>query len=202
MRNLKISIITFILLANISTYGQKGYLDGLWTKLSDTTFNNLVQNTNLVFTMPEGFKTTKIKKNDNVFYQYAIKADNSNFEVRLFIKNFKQMETKKTDLDFFNKFSYNFMTSTTLNASGNVLPDIPQIDLFPEKDVKNDFNADWGATTAFVPKSEFGKGFNFCVFNSLRLNNIGEVYIFYMFDDMPKQQSLLEKSFGVVRFKK
>jgi hypothetical protein len=200
MSNLRRIILAFGLLMNLSSYGQKGYLDKLWNKLTDTTFINLVNNNRLIFTMPDGFVTTNVKRNDNVFYQYAIKDKNSNFEIRIFIKSFKQISNKKGDFDF-NKFSYNFMSSTSLNASGNVLPDIPQIDLFPEDAVKKDFNADWGATTAFAPKTEFGKGFTFCAFNCIRLNDICEVNIFYMFDDVPNQQTLMEKSFLVMKFK-
>ena len=186
---------------SFTTYGQKGYLDKLWNNLTDSTFSNLVNSNKLVFSKPVGFNSTSIKKNDNIFYQYAIKDENSNFEIRIFIKSFKQSSSKKDQIDY-NKFSYSFMSSTALNASGNVLPNIPQIDLFPEDAVQKDFNANWGATTAFVPKSEFGKGFNFCAFNCLRLNEVCEVYVFYMFDDAPNQQSLMEKSFLVMTFKK
>jgi hypothetical protein len=201
MTNFRRIMLVFGLLMNLSSYGQKGYLDKFWNDLTDTTFNNLVNDNKLIFTMPDGFVTTNVKRNDNVFYQYAIKDKNSNFEIRIFIKSFKQISGKKDGFDF-NKYSYNFLSSTSLNASGNVLPNIPQIDLFPEDAVKKDFNADWGATTAFAPKTEFGKGFNFCALNCIRLNDICEVYVFFMFDDVPKQKSLMEKSFLVMKFKK
>lgn len=189
------------ILMSLSSFGQKGYLDKYWNDLTDKTFNQLVNDNQLVFTMPDGFEVTTVKKNDNVFYQYAIKDTNSNFEVRIFIKSIKQSSSKKEEFDF-NKFSYNFMVSASLNASGNILPDIPQIDLFPQDAVKNEFNADWGGTTAFVPKTDFGKGFNFCAFNCLRLNDVCEVYLFYMFDDYQNQQYLMQKSFMVMKFKK
>ncbi len=196
-------LILIGLLIYINSFGQpdsyKTEMDNSWSQLTDTTFTELLDENNLVYTMPVGFEPIEVKKNYNVFYQYAITNTNSNFEIRIFIKSFKEMD----DTANFNPndFSYNFLTSISLNASGNVLPNIPQIDLFPKEAVKLDFNADWGATTAFAPNTDFGKGFHFCALNCIRLDNVCEVYVFYMFDDAPNQEALMKKGFHVMKFK-
>jgi hypothetical protein len=178
----------------------KARMDESWNSLKATTFSDLVKANSLVFAMPENFEEIKVKRNYDVFYQYAIKDKLSNFEIRIFVRSFKD-DFKDTTRFNPNKFSYNFLVTMALEASGNVLPDIPQIDQFPKEAVKNEFNADWGATTAFVPKSEFGKGFNFCSVNSLRRDGVCQVYIFYMFDNVPEQRALMQKGFYVLRFK-
>jgi len=193
----------FGLFISISSFGRedpfKARMDSSWNLLTDTTFDNLLKTNNLIFTMPENFEEIKVKKNYDIFYQYAIKDKNSNFEIRIFIKPFKGIFNDTANFNP-NKFSYNFLASMSLNASGNILSNIPQIDLFPKDGVKKEFNADWGATTAFVPKTEFGRGFNFCALTSLRKDDLCEVYIFYMFDDVPNQESLIQKGFYVMKF--
>ena len=176
-------------------------MDSSWAQLKKDTFSNLLAENKLLFSIPNGFTTIKVKENYNVFYQYAISDTNSNFEIRFFIKSLKNL-LKDTVTFNPNNFSYNFLGSMALNASGNILPDIPQIDLFSKEAVKNEFNANWGGTTAFNPKTEFGKGFSFCALNCLRLDNVCEVYIFYMFDDLPNQRHLMQDGFYVMKFKK
>ena len=179
----------------------KSRMDSSWAQLKNDTFSNLLDENKLIFSMPNGFTNIKVKKNYNVFYQYAISDTNSNFEIRIFIRPFKDL-LKDTATFNPNNFSYNFLGSIALNASGNIIPNIPQIDLFPKEAVQNEFNATWGGTTAFNPKTEFGKEFNFCALNCLRLDNVCEVYIFFMFDDLPKQRHYMKDGFHVIKFKK
>lgn len=199
MKILKSILLALGLSISTISFGQDGYLDKQWEQLSDTTFDRLVSDNKLIFTMPEGFIVTRIKKNDNVYYQYAIKDKKSNFEVRIFIRSFKNQNVK-ADFDL-NKYSYNFTTVMALNASGGTFKDMPQVDLLPEDAVQHDFNADWGGISSFKPSTPFGKGFNFCSLFCYRLNDVAEVYLFYMFNNVSKQQDLLEKSFLVMKFK-
>ncbi|MDJ1466930.1 hypothetical protein [Xanthocytophaga flava] len=63
---------------------------------------------------------------------------------------------------------------------------LPQIDVFDSQSVKYDFNSDWGATAAFKPGSSFGEGFEFCSAQVIKKNDIGEIYIFWLFTDFKK----------------
>lgn len=175
-------------------------MDSSWNQLKPNTFTDLVKANNLSFVMPVDFEQTAIKRNYNVFYQYAIKHKDSNFEIRIFVKSFKGIFKDTVSFNP-NKFSFSFLSAMALDASGNILPNVPEIDLFPKVGVNEEYNADWGASTAFAPNSEFGKGFSFCVLNCLRKDSRCEVYIFYMFDDFPNQRSLLEKTFYLIKFK-
>ncbi|TXH24307.1 MAG: hypothetical protein E6Q96_10440, partial [Cyclobacteriaceae bacterium] len=134
-----------ILVFSTILYGQessiKAKLDSSWSTLTDNTFFELIKENNLTFSLPEGFERTAVKKNYDVYYQYAIVHTKSNFEVRIFIKPFKGLFNEVSNFNP-NKFSYNFLAIMSLEASGNVLPNIPQIDLFPKDAVKEEFNAD------------------------------------------------------------
>ncbi|MDF2456860.1 MAG: hypothetical protein K0R51_2853, partial [Cytophagaceae bacterium] len=192
MKNL-FFILYFLIITNgfSQTNSIEARMENYWSKITDTTFDSLVIENKLKVSIPDNFIRVDLKKNRNVVYQYAVKDKASNFEIRIFIKSFKQL-MKDSAVFNPNRFSKNALVSMSLNASGNILPNIPQIDEFPPEAVKNEFNADWGATTAFAPNSEFGKGFNFCVLNSFRLNDTCEAYVFYLFDDMPNQKTLLQ----------
>lgn len=167
----------------------------------DLPFDTLVKKCGLIFTMPEGFKETKVKKFGNGFYQYAIKHK-SGFEIRYYVKPYSVFYGSNT-IDFSpNTFTKNFFISMNLDVSGNVLPNIPQIDEFPKEAVAHDFNGDYGATSAFKPNSEFGKGFEFCSTFTIRKDNIGEVIVFWMFTEMMKQEPLMRQTFTSLKFKK
>lgn len=175
-------------------------LDSAFNSLNRNTFKELLEENQLEFTMPKGFKKVKVKKNDNVFYQYAIKDKKSGFEIRIFIRPYGKLMEDTTKFNP-NLYTYNMLAVMALNASGNLINKIPQIDLFPKEGAKKEFNADWGATTAFSPNTSFGEGFNFCALNCLRKDDVGEVYIYYLFTDVQNQQQLLLDGMYILKFK-
>jgi hypothetical protein len=168
----------------------------------DLPFDVLLKKCGLTFTMPKGFKETKVQKFESGLYQYAIKHK-SGFEVRYYIKPYSVFFQNDTS-EFArnpNQWTKNFFISTNLNVSGAVLPNIPEMDEFPKEGVKAEFGGDYGLTTAFPPKSDFGKGFEMCATFVVRKNDVGEFMAFFMFTNKD-QEPLQQQSFLSMKFKK
>ena len=70
-----------------------------------------------------------------------------------------------------------------LNITGGVDYKIQEFD---RNAVKNEFNADWGATTFVNLNSGFGKGFKYCMIVAIHKKDIADAYYFYMADTKEK----------------
>jgi len=165
-----------------------------WSSLKKDTFNNLLEKYNIDFNIPEDFEAIQPKENDNFTYQYAIKHKSENFEIRYYFKPSKNPRENTVE------YAEDFLAVASLGISEEKLSNLPQIDLFPEEGVKDEFNADWGGTAAFVPKSKFGEGYEFCSINSVMKKDIGQIFFIFMFSDYKTQSELPFKCYHTVRF--
>jgi hypothetical protein len=163
----------------------------------DLPFDTLLSQCQLDFKMPKDFKPTAVKKFENGFYQYAIKHE-SGFEIRYYIKPFSSFYGTDTLFER-NKMTLRFFLSMNYDISGTALSG--EFDEFPKAAVKYEFNADYGATSAFKPNDDFGKGFEMCSTVTLRKDDVGEVIIFYMISDR-KQEPIMKRNFTIMKFKK
>lgn len=123
-------------------------------------------------------KNIPVNKNSNVKYQYAVKHDTLDFEIRFLITDINQALNLPQD-----KRSLSLFTSKVINASGSVLPSIPKIQEFGSKTAKQEYNADWLATSSFTTTSNFTSNFKYCSVIALRKNEVGEAYMFFLFND-------------------
>jgi hypothetical protein len=78
-----------------------------------------------------------------------------------------------------------------------------QANHFKHEDVSAEFNADDGLTCAVTLDSEFGQGYQYCMINVVHKDNLGDVYIFILFDDYKVLPSILanDKIFHALKFK-
>ncbi len=162
-------------------------------------FEKLIKELNLVFKEPlKDFKPIKCEENKDQFYQFALYNKELNVEIRYCIrkqtKEFKVLSNNYSDLIF---------KTIIMNLTHGNRDDFM---LFPEEAVKKEFNADWGASTAVELDCEFGKNYKYCSITALHKNNVGEAYIFYLFDDLKMFDNTLGNMennwFYTLKFKK
>jgi hypothetical protein len=166
----------------------------------DVPFEILLKELHADFKMPEGFQETIVNKKLPVFYQYAIKDIASGFEVRYFLKPYNRI-LKDYNVKEFDPRDHTYsLFLTTISNSALESSIIPKIDVFEKEDVKKDFNADWGATTAYKPNIVFGGQANFSAALVIKKDNVGEIYVFWLFTDVKNQQPLMMKSFTNIKF--
>jgi hypothetical protein len=189
-----------ILSITLCAHAQTGVKNEDCLKVKNQSFDSLMSNFSVDFSPTEGFSETNLIENENILYHKSYKHDSSGFEIRIWIRDIK---TKKTPKGLTNdQFSKSFITMLSLNASGYVLPDMPQITVFDRNTAKSEFNADWVASTSFIPhENGFNSGFEVCSIIGMRKNELAEVYVFFMISDRAKEIYLVKELAQVVSFK-
>ena len=172
------------------------------------TFTDLLDRANLTFQKPAGLEETKTIENRQMNYEYAIKYLKKKFEVRYAIRplddllrDYKEKEKNKKPGDINihpNKLYSSLLQVTTLNISGGQLPEVT---LFDKQAVKQEFNADWGATTFVEVGEEFGQKYKYCMIVAIHKDNLGDAYFFYLSDSKDGFDELMNPAFHSLKFK-
>lgn len=171
-------------------------------------FDSLLFRAGMSFKEIHNLTNVKPIENRQMNWEKAFKSTTDKFEVRyairpidVYLKEYDDNIKNKQEGDVFihpNKwFKASFETSL-LNISGG---EMPNYDAFDFQSVKQEFNADWGATAMVKPIDEFGQGYKFCLVVFLHKDNLGDCFIFYLADDVTVISYHMESLFHNLRFK-
>jgi len=157
--------------------------------------------------IPVGFKECKIIDNADMEYEYAIKYPKKDFELRYAIRpiTYKSYLNDTIRKDFenlrpFRNSQYKTVLQTViLNLTSGV--DFPTSD-FDKDAVNKEFNADWGATSFVQLKSEFGKGYKYCMIVAIHKHDVADAYYFYLSNSKDGFSENMDPLFHSLRFKK
>lgn len=171
------------------------------------TFTRLLDRGKMSFLRPDGLVEVPTIENEQMNYEYALKYPDKNFEVRyairpldILLKEYQKSLKKKKEGETIlhpNKYYSPSLQATVLNISGGQLPDISQFD---KEAVKNEFNADWGATTFVTVGEEFGQAYKYCVVVAIHKDDIGDAYIFFLSDTKVDFDKNMQTAFHSLRF--
>lgn len=171
------------------------------------TFTKLLDRGKMTFSKPFGLTEVATIDNDQMNYEYALKYPDKNFEVRyairpldIFMKEYQESIKNKKEGESIlhpNKYYSPSLQATVLNISGGQLPNISQFD---KEAVKNEFNADWGATTFVTVGEEFGQSYKYCVVVAIHKDDIGDAYIFFLSDTKVDFEKNMQTAFHSLRF--
>lgn len=172
------------------------------------TFTDLLDRANLTFQKPAGLEETKIINNRQMNYEYAIKYPKKKFEVRYAIRplddllrDYEEKEKNKNPGDVNihpNQLYSSLLQVTTLNISGGQLPEIIE---FEKEAVKQEFNADWGATVLVEVGKEFGQDYKYCMIVAIHKDNVADAYFFYLSETTEGFDELMTPAFHSLTFK-
>jgi len=172
------------------------------------TFSKLLDRGKMTFTKPDGLTEVPTIENEQMNYEYALKYTDKNFEVRyairpldIIMKEYQESIKNKKEGESIlhpNKYCSPSLQATVLNISGGQLPNISQFD---NEAVKNEFNADWGATTFVAVGEEFGQSYKYCVVVAIHKDDIGDAYIFFLSDTKVDFDKNMQTAFHSLRFK-
>jgi hypothetical protein len=172
------------------------------------TFTDLLERANMTFQKPAELEETKIIENRQMNYEYAIKYPKKKFEVRYairpldnLIREYEEKEKNKNPGDINihpNQLYSSLLQVTTLNISGGQLPEIIE---FEKEAVKQEFNADWGATTFVEVGKEFGQDYKYCMIVAIHKDNVADAYYFYLSDTKDGFDELMMPPFHSLKFK-
>lgn len=171
------------------------------------SFSQILKEHSMIFTMPKEFKQIPVKENDDVLYQYAVKSKKNKLEIRYSVFSLKQ-RVKEYEEWKNSKNRNGVMTDPNTGYTIFTRAVVENIagsenfkeTLFNQKNVKDEFNADWGGTYLVESKSGYGEGFKYALITALHKDNVADAYIVYLFDDFRTVQSEIMKEFYSMRF--
>ena len=201
---MKTKVIGLFILATIVSAFTTSDKKGKIIKMSE--FQKYVDTIGLKFIMPTNYKETYVKENKDLWYCFAIKDKNADFEVRYSVwslqPSVEEFYKCKLDTNCFmispNVIYKGRIQSNVLNMSGG--QDI-DIGAFPPQAVKTEFNADNGGSSFFQFNCGFGKGYKYGQMVYLHKDNVADVIITFMSNDKSTLSDLMEKSFYALTFK-
>lgn len=171
-------------------------------------FNELLTRGDLIFIQPENFTSVEIVDQKNMQYEYALKHTTKNFEVRYairpldeLIKTYEKKEKNKKEGDINihpNTLYKTLLQSTTMNISGGYLPEMV---VFDSLAVRQEFNADWGATTYVEVGNAFGANYKYCITVAIHKNNVADAYLFFLSDNTENFDDIMLTAFHSLKFK-
>jgi hypothetical protein len=178
-----------------------------------TDFQQLCDKADMAFSIPDGFKPVKVKKNPDVLYQYAVKHTSKKVEIRYsifslkdevkeyneYLKHKNDTANKKIILLDPNKGYELFAATVVMNISQS--EKTKGITEFKPEAVKHDFNADWGTSFYIENNSQYGKGYKYSCVVAIHKHYIANAFIVYLFDDGKEIKEEMLTSFYNLKFK-
>lgn len=174
--------------------------------ISVTDFQKFIDPMGLQFSMPDGYKEAPVFENKDLWFSFAIKDENADFEVRYSVwplkSAFEEYERCQLDTNCImvhpNVFYRGRIQSNVLNMTAGKSM---MSDAFPKDAVKREFNADAGGSAFFEFNCDFGKNYALGQMVYLHKDNVADVIITYMSNDKKTHSDLMMKSFHALTFK-
>jgi hypothetical protein len=156
----------------------------------------------LTLTPPAGWVETPVIANRVLRYDYALRYPGRRLEVRYaaeplapLLADYALGKTDKAHLQVNpNELRGQFFIGTMLNVRGLKMEDaafdaayrveeVKPLNVFPDKALKTEFGADWGALAPLVPSPEFGQTYKHCVLMGLHKTDAADAYVYFLYDD-------------------
>jgi hypothetical protein len=170
----------------------------------------------LALRVPARYREVEVRKNPDMEYDYALRDPSRKLEIRYSLRPldprelaayaaFKKNPPKGPEgkpppvmLDPNDIYSGLF-EATALNVAGG--GDVVEPRHFPSQAVKEEFGADDGLVTSVSKMhSSFGQGFKRCMLFVLHRKDVGEAYVFVLFDRDEDFSSLPDAAFHSLGF--
>jgi hypothetical protein len=148
-------------------------------------FKSILDECGMIINIPDGFFETAIVENSTMNYEYALTYPGNEYEVRYAIRPIRYKEYANAEVrdemeglrPFRNSQYEEIFKTALLNITGGV---DHKIQVFNLDSVKEEFNADWGATAFVELDSDFGKGFKYCMIVTIHKKDVADAYYFYL----------------------
>jgi hypothetical protein len=172
------------------------------------TFRAQLAAAHMTLAPPAGWTETPVIPNNLLHYDYALRYPGRRLEVRYvteplapLLADYALGKTDKSHLQVNpNELRGQFFIGTMLNVRGLKMED-PGFDaayraeepkplnVFPDKAIKAEFGADWGALAPLVPVPEFGQDYKHCLLIGLHKTDAADAYVYFLYDN---QQDFVE----------
>lgn len=173
-------------------------------------FKDRLIRANMEFNQPDSFVVVPVIQNKHLLYEYAVKHNNKNVEIRYivnplddqlktyneFIKNKKPGEVYVNP----NKSYLSYFFSILINISTEPPSSFTSID---SQRAQASYNADWAGFQFVKLNKEFGQNYKYCMVVALHKNDFGDAYCIYLSDEKNEMiHSAYLNNFSSLKFKK
>jgi hypothetical protein len=157
-------------------------------------FEEKVKSLGLEFSKPEGYEEVAPKQNGDAAYDYALRHPTKKYEVRYSLQpipagalqKYKEWSAKEnkdgtimTDPNLMFELKFRAIMAN-ITGKGDAGPS----QHFNPESVKAEFGADSGIVAPTEMNSQFGEGYKMCLLVGIHKKDIGDVFIFHLFDDL------------------
>lgn len=162
------------------------------SKTANAGFSKSLNKAGMTFKMPKGSVKTRVIKNKEIPYQYAVKYPTRGLEIRYLIIPGAGKTAKPASIthgkspapinDPFDTFSMDLATK----AGGGIKDSKMQIAGFDPAQAKKEFGAD-KVTFWMIPvkNNSFGTNYKFCNMVAMHKDNGANAYVFYLANSLP-----------------
>jgi hypothetical protein len=157
--------------------------------MPDEAFIRELDDADLVFreTLLKDFAPAPIIENRHMNYELAASLDQPRLEIRYAIRTYDP-SPREAEVSPENMAEPMF-TTTLLNITQQD-SDILESAAFAPDSVKNEFNADWGASAVIIPKAEFSGGdFDRCMVVFIYKERAG-AFMFYLYNSATQEAAM------------
>lgn len=160
----------------------------------------------MLFTMPAGYHAVPIKTDYEFTYDFAIKNDTADFEIRynIFPLQEEVAKFKKCMVDSSCKMkdpnaTYRARLEDRILKISCGIPQL--IAVFPRDAMRQEMNCEDGGFVFFKPDSDFGEDYKVVQTVVFHKNNVADVMINYLSKDRQLHEELMMAPFGALIYK-
>jgi hypothetical protein len=175
-----------ILLFTVTAASAQSLVDSTFIK-----YQKDLDDSQMVFTQPNGTTPIPIVKNRQMHYEFAVKFNDKPVEIRYAISSLsaraaeyqKYLKEKPPGVTMINPNSQPEVYAFTIaiNVGGGIMDPKIGFNPFPPQNVKAEFGADKGGTWIIpIKNNSFGTDYKFCIMTSLHKDDIADAYIMYL----------------------
>ena len=194
------ALIVFLIFIAFNANSEDGYKN----------FIPILDQAKMKLEKPLNMKETPVIKNDELYYQYAVKDSIMGFEIRYLVYPLQELvnkynsphpDTGMTHLDP-NMIHTNLLVMYSLKIQGKEMA----VDAFPEiKEINHatadlEFNADWAAQVNITPCDEFAQKYKYATILELHKDNIADAFVIFLYNDKDKYDDMMKPVFHTLRF--
>jgi hypothetical protein len=195
MKHFRLAILAFLaLIISNSGFGQ-----------SLSEFEATLKECGMTLNIPSTFVESKVVANKNMDYDYAVKYPDKNFELRYAVRPIKYRVYPNDSVKKAVESKIIFRNTTYEESLKSIIFSITggyqyEFKAFEKSAAQDEFNADWGSITMVEVRSEFGKGWRFCMIVALHKDNVADAYYFYMSNAQDIFPASMKPLFHSLRF--
>jgi hypothetical protein len=156
-------------------------------------FQKKLDEAKMTFIKPEGVSEISPVKTDRVSYDYALKMNDRNVEIRYAVRPlskeifdmYEKREKKEGDTVLNPNIIHRMLTPMmySIISGGKITPQKISIQYFKPESIKTSAGADVGSMSSGPLGSDWAQSYAVGFYVMLHKDNIADAYIFYLFED-------------------